>query len=195
MIKFIGLKLDMKSSVIIPSPDFRREVEAESGERVSSCIQCGKCSGGCPAFAVMDLGPRRLMRAVQLGLGEEALKSNTLWLCLFCMTCSSRCPVKIDVARVIETLRHRAIRQGIKPAEKDIALFHRLFLADVETLGRAYELGLAGAYSILSLKPWANLKELGPMLSRGKVLLIPERARDARAIFNKVRKAGEKAIG
>ncbi|MBU2008279.1 MAG: 4Fe-4S dicluster domain-containing protein [Chloroflexi bacterium] len=180
----------MKSLVIIPSPDFRRELETESGERVSSCIQCGKCSGSCPVFAIMDLGPRRLMRAVQLGLREEALGSNTLWLCLFCMTCSSRCPMKIDVARVIETLRHRAIKEGVRPADREIALFHRLFLAEIEALGRAYELGLGGAYGLLTLRPWTNLREFGAMLRRGKVPFIPERAAGSGPLFEKARKAG-----
>jgi heterodisulfide reductase subunit C len=180
----------MKGSVIIPSPDFRRELEAESGERVSSCIQCGKCSGSCPAFSAMDLGPRRLMRAVQLGLREEALGSNTLWLCLFCMTCSSRCPMKIDVARVIETLRHQAIKEGIRPAEKEIALFHRLFLAEVQALGRAYELGLGGAYGLLSLRPWANMGDNIAMLLHGKVPFVPERTAGTGSLFEKVRKAG-----
>ncbi len=138
----------------------------------------------------MDLGPRRLMRAVQLGLREEALASNTLWLCLFCMTCSSRCPMKIDVARVIETLRHRAIKEGVRPAERDIALFHRLFLAEVEALGRAYELGLGAAYGLLTLRPWANMGENAAMLRRGKVPFIPERAAGTGPLFEKVRKAG-----
>ena len=180
----------MKVSVITPSPLFRREVEADSGERVLSCIQCGKCSGSCPAFSAMDLGPRRLMRAVQLGLREDALGSNTIWLCLFCMTCSSRCPMKIDVARVIETLRHQAIKEGVRPAEKDIALFHRIFLAQVQALGKNYELGLAGAYSILSLRPWVNLKQLPASLRRGKLPFIPERAAGTGPLFEKARKAG-----
>jgi len=179
------------NGLVIPSPDFRREVEADSGERVSSCIQCGKCSGGCPAFAMMDLGPRRLMRAVQLGLRQEALASNTLWLCLFCMTCSSRCPMKIDVALVIETLRHQAIKEDVRPAEKDIAVFHRLFLAQVGALGRAYELGLGAAYGLLTLRPWANMGENVAMLRRGKVPFIPERAAAAGPLFDRVKKSGD----
>lgn len=130
------------------------------------------------------------MRAVQLGLREEALGSNTIWLCLFCMTCSSRCPMKIDVARVIETLRHQAIKEGIRPAERDIALFHRLFLAEIKALGRAYELGLGAAYGLLSLRPWANMSENVAMLRRGKVPFIPERAAGTGPIFEKARKAG-----
>jgi heterodisulfide reductase subunit C len=185
------VQVSMLKSVIIPSPDFRREVEAETGERVLSCIQCGKCSGGCPAFAMMDLGPRRVMRAVQLGLKGEALASNTIWLCVSCMTCSSRCPMKIDVARVIESLRQRAIEEGVLPAEKEVALFHRLFLAQVSSLGRAYELGLGASYSLRTLTPFANMGDNLALVSRGKVPFIPERAAGAGPLFEKVKKSRE----
>jgi len=181
--------------VIVPSHQFRREVEAESGERVFSCVQCGKCSGGCPVFPLMDLGPRRLMRAVQLGLQEEALGSDTLWYCLSCMACSSRCPVKIDVARVIETLRQRAIREGRAPALGDIALFHRLFLAQVEGRGRAFELGLGGTFALRSGHPFAHLGTFMGMLSRGRLPLLPERAPDTHPIFEAVKKKKETAGG
>ena len=42
------------------------------------------------------------MRAVQMGLKDEALKNRSLWLCLSCSTCSARCPNNIDVAAVMK---------------------------------------------------------------------------------------------
>jgi len=60
----------------------------------------------------------------------------------------------------------------------------------VEALGRAYELGLGGAYGILSLRPWTNLREFSAMLRRGKVPFIPERAAGSGPLFEKARKAG-----
>ena len=34
--------------VVIPNPSFRKAVEQLSGEKVSACFQCEKCTSGCP---------------------------------------------------------------------------------------------------------------------------------------------------
>jgi len=31
-----------------------------SGENIKDCMQCGKCSAGCPASSSMDILPHRL---------------------------------------------------------------------------------------------------------------------------------------
>jgi heterodisulfide reductase subunit C len=41
-----------------------------------------------------------------MGLEEEVLRSKTLFLCASCFTCESRCPKGIDMARVMEAVRH-----------------------------------------------------------------------------------------
>ena len=84
----------MTLASINPSPlsDLRTFVESQSGQKVLDCYQCGKCSAGCPAAEFMDLTPRQVMRAVQLGQAELALRSSTIWLCASCQTCSARCP-------------------------------------------------------------------------------------------------------
>ncbi len=62
----------------------------------------------------MDLGPRRVMRAIQLGLKDQALSSTTIWLCVFCQTCSARCPREIFIAQVIGSVDLVTI---LKPVE------------------------------------------------------------------------------
>ena len=37
-----------------------------SGETLSRCYQCGKCSAGCPVSFAMDLAPAQVMRMLQL---------------------------------------------------------------------------------------------------------------------------------
>ena len=102
-------------------------VHAQSGVRVQDCYQCGKCTAGCPVAAFMDLMPRQVMRAVQLGQTDLVLRSSTIWLCASCETCSARCPMELDVAAVMDTLRHIARERGIQPAQKDIGWGTRCF--------------------------------------------------------------------
>jgi heterodisulfide reductase subunit C len=51
----------------------------------------------------------------QLGLKDRVLKSETLWLCAACFTCTDRCPQNVEVASVIRVLRNMAAEQGMIP--------------------------------------------------------------------------------
>lgn len=157
-----------------PDPEFSRLVEKQSGQKISACYQCGKCTAGCPANPFMDGGPRWALRAIQLGLKDEVLDSLTPWMCLFCATCSARCPAGIEIHQVMETLRLMVLAEGRRPARREVELFHRLFLRQVGSLGRVYELGLAGAFNLLSGHPLQNLSLLPYLLSRGKLPLLPK---------------------
>ncbi|HSA95733.1 MAG TPA: 4Fe-4S dicluster domain-containing protein, partial [Acidobacteriota bacterium] len=85
---------------------FIERIEELSGENVFACYQCGRCSAGCPMAPAMDLLPNQIIRMVQMGLDEDVLRSKTLFLCASCFTCESRCPKGIDMARVMEAVRH-----------------------------------------------------------------------------------------
>jgi heterodisulfide reductase subunit C len=51
----------------------------------------------------------------QLGLKDRVLKSDTLWLCAACFTCTDRCPQDVEVASVIRVLRNLAAEKGCIP--------------------------------------------------------------------------------
>jgi heterodisulfide reductase subunit C len=51
----------------------------------------------------------------QLGLKDRVLKSDTLWLCAACFTCTDRCPQDIEVASVIRVFRNLAVENGCIP--------------------------------------------------------------------------------
>ena len=51
----------------------------------------------------------------QLGLKDRVLKSDTLWLCAACFTCTDRCPQDVEVANVIRVFRNMAAENGCVP--------------------------------------------------------------------------------
>lgn len=137
----------------------------------------------------MDLGPRRVIRTIQMGLKEHALSCNTIWLCMFCQTCSVRCPLDIDIARIMEALRIIALQEHKTAAVRDIKVFHDVFMQQVKRWGRVYELGLAGLYNLNSGKPIANLSLLPGMVKRGKLKFLPNRIKsssEVKKIFDRV---------
>lgn len=94
-----------------------REVEQLSGQNLFACYQCGKCTAGCPLAFSMDILPHTIIRLMQLGQLHSVLNSNSPWHCVACLTCSSRCPKGVDLARVMEALRSVLIRSGKAPIQ------------------------------------------------------------------------------
>ena len=87
------------------------------GKGILLCIQCGRCSSGCPvARLTNDHNPRRLMEMIILGLKKEVLPTQLPWYCLSCFTCLDRCPQGGDVGDVMFAIRNLAVKQGNMPA-------------------------------------------------------------------------------
>jgi len=82
-----------------------RKLSELSGQNINACYQCGKCSAGCPSAERMDNIPSQFIKLIQLGMEEEARRSNTPWICFTCFICTIRCPKGIDIARVMEAGR------------------------------------------------------------------------------------------
>jgi len=88
------------------------KLERVSGEDLRKCYQCGNCSAGCPVSYAMEVGPTQVMRLLQLGLIEDVMKANSMWVCVGCLQCYSRCPKGVSVANVLEGLRQMELRKG-----------------------------------------------------------------------------------
>lgn len=157
--------------------EFTREVERRSGQNVSTCYQCGNCTAGCPAGFVFDRQVNQVMRAVQLGLREEALKSSSIWFCLSCSMCSLRCPNEIDVARIMETLRHMARHEGIVSVPR-VEKFWMSFMDTVRAFGRTYEMGVMSLYMLRSLRLNTDLDLAPSALRLHKLPFLPRLGRD-----------------
>jgi len=170
-------------------------VEALSGVDLSVCYQCKKCSGGCPVAALTRSRPSEIMRLLHLGAGDELLASDLVWMCVSCGACSARCPMGIDVAVVMDTLRCLALERGAPKPEGNAPLFNRAFLKTVETFGRSYEMGLIAAYKLGTGKLMNDAEKFPAMLKKGKIALLPPRGADrqtVKRIFKKV-KASKRA--
>ena len=116
----------------------KHQLEESTGNDYNCCYQCGKCTAGCPAGTFMDSPPARIMRLVQAGYIEDALKSEALWFCVGCMTCTARCPQNMDIAATMDSLRAMALEKGIvseNRAKKLVTAFHVSFLNNVRKHG------------------------------------------------------------
>ena len=156
-------------------PAFIEEVERRSGQTVATCYQCGNCTAGCPAAFVYDRQVNQIMRGVQLGLKEQVLSSASLWYCLSCSMCSLRCPNNIDVAAIMETLRHMAREQGHVTVPR-MEKFWMSFLDNVRAFGRAYEIGTMALYMMRSLKVMTDLDLAPAALKLRKLPFTPHAA-------------------
>lgn len=167
-------------------------LEAASGVALRDCYQCGKCSAGCPVAFAMDYTPRQVIRLLQLGLVEEALRSHTPWLCASCQACYTRCPREVNLPRLMEAVRQEARRRGLIN-DKKVDIFDRAFLGTVERYGRAHEMGLIVQYNLQSGQPFKDALLAPPLLLKGKISPFPMKIKDmasVKNIFARVRAQG-----
>lgn len=178
---------------ITKNADFTEKIGIESGQPVQKCYQCGKCTAGCPVAFAMDYKPNQVIRMVQLGMKDELLKSNTIWICSSCSTCSTRCPCNVEVANVMEALRIMAWKSGTAPAGKAkyVEVMYDALLGTVEKYGRTFEVGLVLQNNLKSGKLF-NGADMGlPMFQKGKLRLTPTKvqgAAEVARIFAEARK-------
>ncbi len=176
---------------IRPDSGFLMLVEDRSGEKVSRCYQCRKCTNGCPLAFAMDLKPNQVMRMVQLGLSEEVLRSKTVWLCASCQTCTTRCPNDIDIAHLMDSLRQLSRESGAEAGEANVVKFHDAFLDSVRRHGRVFELGMVGRYKLSALDLLSGSKIAWEMVKRGKLKFLPkgiQGKQEVRQLFDKGKK-------
>jgi heterodisulfide reductase subunit C len=171
--------------MIVPTSDFMRRVEAESGVKVSACYGCKKCSNGCPVTFAMDFHPYQVVRYVQLGLPERLEGSRTIWVCASCQTCLTRCPNEVDLPRLMDYLKETVVKRNLPVEEKRTKLFHRLFLREVKARGRVFEGSLMTRYLLqtggaFGPEAFKNAKLGLAMFKRGRMKLLPAGTKDRR---------------
>jgi heterodisulfide reductase subunit C len=154
------------------------ELLLATGINVATCYQCGKCSAGCPMAGESELRPHNVLRLAMNDRRDELLADDSLWLCLTCETCSTRCPNGCDPARVIDAVRELSVVAGRGPQERNIKAFHQAFLNQIRTHGRLFETGFMVDYKVRSGALLQDAASAPGMLRRGKLHARAEKVRD-----------------
>ena len=176
-------------------------VEALAHTRVADCYQCGKCSAGCPRAEQMDMLPSTIIRFVQYGDVKKAAKTESVWQCIACLTCSTRCPKSVNIAGVMDALKEISLeKKCVHPKMKRIVAFQRSFLNTIKRNGRTNELEMVSEYKIRGFlgdgNPILAMKDadLGlPMLLRNKLhIKLGSPVKDKALVKRIFAKCGEK---
>jgi heterodisulfide reductase subunit C len=113
---------------------------------------------------------------IRAGMREEALRSNTFWICVSCYHCVVRCPQDVHITDVMYTLKSMAIQAKLY---KDATApdFSQTFVDMVENYGRSFELGLATRHYLKHFP--LRLPGMAPMgvgmLSKKRMKITPHR--------------------
>jgi heterodisulfide reductase subunit C len=164
-----------------------------AGYRPQACLQCRKCSSGCPVAAGADLLPHELIRLLQLGQSKQVLASRFIWDCTSCQTCTTRCPQQVDLAGINDALRRACGAQTRQPAGRSVVAFHEALLRCVRRLGRVHEISLMTSFKLRTRQFFTDMGKLPTMLAKGKLTLLPRSVpgRAARkAMFRRIARTG-----
>ena len=93
-------------------------------DSVEHCFQCGTCTGGCPSGRRTPYRVRQLVRKCLMGLKDEVISDDALWMCTTCYTCQERCPREIKIVEIVKMARNVAAQNGfMAPAHKATGSF------------------------------------------------------------------------
>jgi heterodisulfide reductase subunit C len=68
--------------------------------------------------------PYRIIRMALLGMKDEVLRSDFIWLCSSCYACQERCPQGVSITEFMTLLKNMAVGEGCAPqgikAQRDL---------------------------------------------------------------------------
>ncbi len=146
---------------------FLESIKKLSGQSIDLCFQCQKCASGCTMAGDAQYAPNQIIRMIQLGLKEQVLQSDSIWLCTGCETCGARCPNDIDSGEVMDALKETAVKeQNIN--QPKIYAFNKIFLDYVKNTGRINE-GMMMAKYKMKFKDFSDMDYGRMMFFKGKI--------------------------
>lgn len=118
-------------------PNFKHEIAREpGGEQIKYCFQCATCSASCPVMRVNpEYNPRKIIYMSLLGMRDEVLKSEFIWLCSSCYSCYERCPQDVKITELMNALKNIAVKEG--HINESMEKLQQI----IEEHGRAYPIG------------------------------------------------------
>ncbi|MFA5081184.1 MAG: 4Fe-4S dicluster domain-containing protein [Hydrogenophilaceae bacterium] len=126
--------------------NFLKEIEeqAETGEWVKMCMQCGVCSGSCPTnfHPGWEHPPQELFMMIRAGKRDEVLNSQSMWMCVSCYNCYVRCPRKIPITHIMHGIAEYAYRIGRAPKNQPTLHLSQTFWNNATKTGRVNEVQL-----------------------------------------------------
>lgn len=105
-------------------PEFTQLFKDAGIDSVEICFQCGTCTGSCPSGRRTPYRVRQLVRKCLIGLKDEVISDDTLWMCSTCYACQERCPREIKIVEIVKMARNVAVQNGfMAPAHKATGSF------------------------------------------------------------------------
>jgi len=105
-------------------PEFTQIFKDAGIDSVEICFQCGTCTGSCPSGRRTPYRVRQLVRKCLMGLKDEVISDDSLWMCTTCYACQERCPREIKIVEIVKMARNVAAQNGyMAPAHKATGSF------------------------------------------------------------------------
>ena len=145
------------------------------GSPLNHCIQCGTCSGTCPAVEFMDQTPRRLIAMINADLKDDALAINTAWVCASCFHCTVRCPAKIDIAGMMYAVKRYSMWHKTYADDLVGPVFSETFMKTIVRNGKSYEPILAPTYifGFGAKEFFQEVQGATKMMLKGRIPIMP----------------------
>ncbi|HDQ26187.1 MAG TPA: heterodisulfide reductase subunit C [bacterium] len=169
-------------------------VSMPGGGNIKECIQCGTCSGSCPVAHAMDYFPRRIIAMLRAGKIEEVLKSDTIWLCASCYSCTVRCPAGVKYTDFMYHLKRTGEKEGLIPKNKKGLKMAKNFNKVISEWGRSYEPELMVRYNIPNIFNLIKVMPFGlKLFLKGRMPFFPSKIKGAKHIKKALAAAAKEA--
>lgn len=154
---------------------------------IYNCYQCGKCTASCPMVDAFEYKPNQIIRLVMLDKIDKILDSNSIFLCLSCEICSSRCPQEVHIATIMNFIRNESWKID-EFKLKNIAMFYKIFLRITAHFGRSFEPGIIAGMNILTGKFFNDADAAVKILGKRKINMVPEFVKGRKQVAKVIKK-------